>query len=74
MANKETKLIGRVLLTESEVSEGYSYLYDEYGPTIQLWSKEKQIEELSKYWISQGKKDMTEINDMIDKALHKEDE
>lgn len=74
MDNKETKLVGKVLLTDSEISEGFSYLYEEFGPIVSAWSKEKQSNELSKYWISQGKKDMTDVNDMRDKALHKKDE
>ena len=73
MDNKETKLVGSVLLTDSEISEGFSYLYDEFGPIVSAWLKEKQTVELSKYWLSQGKKDMTNVNDMIDKALHKDE-
>ena len=60
---EEVKLIGKVLITEEEVSEAFSYLYDKYGPTIQLWSDERKTEEVSNYWLDRGKPDMSMLKE-----------
>lgn len=60
----EAKLVGKVLITEEEVSEAFSYLYDECGPTIQLWSDERKETEISNYWLDRGKADMSMLNEV----------
>ena len=63
MSKKETKLIGNVLLTKDEVQEAFSYLFDEYGPSIQLWTTDRQTKEISNYWLDRGKENMLELLD-----------
>ena len=42
MAKENLKLIGKVKLTQYEISLAYSHLYDEFGPIIQIWTEEKK--------------------------------
>ena len=60
----EVKLVGKVLITKEEVSEAFSYLYDEYGPTIQLWEHDRKETEISNYWLDRGKPDMSILNEV----------
>ncbi len=45
---EEKKLIHNVFMTKSEVEEGFSKLYDEYGIAITLWDDKRKAIELSR--------------------------
>ena len=56
MPKEKLKKVGKVKLTQYEYSQGYSYLFEEFGPIIQIWKQEKLDEMISDFWIQNGKK------------------
>lgn len=56
----EKQLINKVLITKKEYSEAMTFLYEEYGPIIQIWNEERKNEAISNYWLDRGKEDVTE--------------
>jgi hypothetical protein len=46
----DKKLIGKIFLTKEQVSEAFSYLYDQYGASIQLWDDIRKTKEINLYW------------------------
>lgn len=52
--------VGKVMLTKAEYSQGYTHLYDEFGPIIQIWTEDKLHEMISNFWIQNGKKPVDE--------------
>lgn len=57
----QQKLIGKVVLTEEEVSIAVSYLIDQDVNFRHLGHQEK-AEKISDYWLENGKKDCSFLN------------
>lgn len=47
--------VGNLELTKYEISQAYSYLYEENGPIVESWSQERKEKLVCAYWIDKGK-------------------
>ncbi len=61
MIENEKKLVGKVILTKSEVGLAIAHLLQENENFEQL-SHEDKTEKISNYWLENGKKDCSFLN------------
>lgn len=58
--SEKVKKVGKVMLTQFEISQAYTYLYEEFGPIIQIWTEERLNQMISDFWIDNGKEPVDE--------------
>lgn len=60
MSNEKTKKVGKLKLTEFEISQAYTHLYEEFGPIVQIWTQDKLDDMICEFWLHNGKTEENE--------------
>lgn len=44
-------------LTEEQITEAFTYFFEEYGPSVQLWSEDRKNKAVEEYWADRQQSD-----------------